>query len=155
MDLIRFILRPILAAACLCTSLGATAAEPSADQGAIRHVLMATFDKPDARLAVDPVVVVGKHAVAGWTQGERGGRALLLRHGTEWQITLCAGDGLKQVKVLREAGISRADADALARELASAEAKLPAAQRARFSTFDGVVRMDANGQHPPAHKHKE
>ena len=33
------------------------------------------------------------------------------------------------------------------------EAKLPAAQRAKFSTFDGVVRMDANGQHPPEHKH--
>lgn len=155
MDLIRLILRPILAAAWLCAGLGATAAEPSADQAAIRHVLMSTFDKPEARLAVDPVVVVGKHAIAGWAQGERGGRALLMRHGTEWQITLCAGDGLKHAQMLREAGISKADADALARDLASAEAKLPAAQRARFATFDGVVRMDANGQHPPAHKHKE
>jgi len=129
------------------------AAEPAKDEVSIRHVLMATFDKPEARLVVNPVVVVGVHAVAGWAQGERGGRALLMRHGTEWRITLCAGDGLKQAKVLREAGIPQADADALAKGLATAEAKLPAAQRAKFSTFDGVVRMDANGQHPPAHKH--
>jgi hypothetical protein len=152
MDLIRIILRHIVAAALLCASLGATAADPSADQTAIRHVLMSTFDKPEARLVVDPVVVVGAHAVAGWAQGERGGRALLSRQGTQWRITLCAGDGLKQASMLREAGLSAADADSLAKGLATAEAKLPAAQRAKFSTFDGVVRMDASGQHPPAHK---
>ena len=137
----------------LASAASLQAAEPTKDEASIRHVLMATFDKPEARLVVDPVVVVGVHAVAGWAQGERGGRALLLQHGSEWHITLCAGDGLKQAKLLREAGISRADADALAKDLATAEAKLPAAQRAKFSTFDGVVRMDANGQHPPAHKH--
>ncbi len=153
MDLIRIVLRHAVAAALLCAGLGATAADTGADQAAIRHVLMTTFDKPEARLVVDPVVVVGKHAVAGWSQGERGGRALLVRQGSEWHITLCAGDGLKQAKVLREAGISKADAEVMAKDLASAEAKLPAAQRARFSTFDGIVRMDASGQHPPAHRH--
>lgn len=153
MNRICFILRNGLAAMVVCASLGAAAADATTDQASIRRVLMTTFDKPEARLVVDPVVVVGVHAVAGWTQGERGGRALLLRHGTEWHITLCAGDGLKQAKVLREAGISQADADALAKGLATAEAKLPAAQRAKFSTFDGIVRMDANGQHPPEHKH--
>jgi len=136
----------------LASAASLQAAETAKDEVSIRHVLMATFDKPEARLIVDPVVVVGVHAVAGWSQGERGGRALLMRHGTAWRITLCAGDGLKQAKVLREAGISQANADALAQGLATAEAKLPAAQRAKFSTFDGVVRMDANGQHPPAHK---
>ena len=137
----------------LASAASLQAAEPTKDEVSIRHVLMATFDKPEARLVVDPVVVIGAHAVAGWAQGERGGRALLTRHGTEWHITLCAGDGLKRAKVLREAGISLADADELAKGLATAEAKLPAIQRAKFSTFDGVVRMDANGQHPPAHKH--
>jgi hypothetical protein len=134
-------------------ALAAHAAEPAKEEASIRHVLMATFDKPEARLIVDPVVVVGTHAVAGWAQGERGGRALLMRHGAGWHITLCAGDGLKEAKVLREAGISQADADALAKGLATAEAKLPAIHLAKFSTFDGVVRMDANGQHPPEHKH--
>lgn len=153
MNLIRSILRQGLAAAIVCASLGVPAADVTADQAAIRRVLMTTFDKPEARLVVDPVVVVGVHAVAGWAQGERGGRALLIRRGAEWDITLCAGEGLKQAKVLREAGLSAADADSLAKGLATAEARLPAAQRAKFSTFDGVVRMDVNGQHPPAHKH--
>lgn len=153
MSLIRFLLRQVVATAMVFASLGAAAADASADQAAIRHVLMTTFDKPEARLVVDPVVVVGKHAVAGWSQGERGGRALLMRQGSEWHITLCAGDGLKQAQVLREAGISKADADVMVKDLATAEAKLPAAQRAKFSTFDGIVRMDASGQHPPAHKH--
>ena len=153
MSLVRIIIPYGLAAATVCVSLGAAAADVSPDLASIRRVLMTTFDKPEARLSVDPVVVVGAHAVVGWTQGERGGRALLSRHSTEWRITLCAGDGLKQAKTLREAGISPSDADALAKGLAIAEGKLPAAQRAKFSTFDGVVRMDANGQHPPAHKH--
>lgn len=150
MDFIRFLLRHIAAAALVCASLGAAGAD--ADQAAIRHLLMTTFDKPEARLAVDPVVVVGEHAIAGWAQGERGGRALLRRHGTGWHITLCAGDGLTPA-LLRDAGISEADAQALAEGLAAAESRLPAAQRAKFSTFDGVVRMDSNGQHPPAHMH--
>jgi hypothetical protein len=153
MSLTRPLLRHGLAAVIVSVSLGANAADVSADQTSIRRVLMTTFDKPEARLSVDPVVVVGAHAVAGWTQGERGGRALLLRHGTGWRITLCAGDGLQQAKTLRDAGIPPSDADALAKGLAIAEGKLPAAQRAKFSTFDGVVRMDATGQHPPAHKH--
>jgi hypothetical protein len=153
MNLIRFRLRHGLAAAIVCTSFGVAAADVTADQASIRRVLMTTFDKPEARLVVDPVVVVGVHAVAGWAQGERGGRALLLRRGTDWHITLCAGDGLKQAEVLREAGLSQADADSLAKGLATAEAKLPAAQRARFATFDGVVRMEASGQHPPQHPH--
>lgn len=150
---IRFIFRHLVATAMVCAGLGAKAAEAPSDPAAIRQVLMSTFDKPEARLLVDPVVVVGPHAVAGWTQGERGGRALLLRHGTEWRITLCAGDGLRQPSVLHQAGIPQAEAQALAKDLATAEARLPAAQRARFSTFDGVVHMDASGQHPPAHPH--
>lgn len=151
----NFWLSKVLALLAIAISFGASAGptETASDEASIRHVLMATFDKPEARLVVDPVVVVGGHAVAGWSQGERGGRALLFRHGGSWQVTLCAGDGLKEASLLREAGIAQADADALAKGLAAAEARLPAAQRARFSTFDGVVRMDANGQHPPAHTH--
>ena len=36
-----------------------------------------TFDRPDAKLTVAPVVVAGGHAVAGWTQGDMGGPQLL------------------------------------------------------------------------------
>lgn len=49
------------------------------DAGAIRHVMMATFDKPEAPLTVDPVTVRGDLTVAGWAQGDMGGRALLRR----------------------------------------------------------------------------
>lgn len=127
---------------------GPVAAADSPDQGQVRQLLMHTFDKPEARLQVDPIVVQGEHAIAGWTQGERGGRALLRRHGGAWQISVCGGDGLKDPKALADAGIPAADARRLAQALVAAEAKLPAAQRAKFSTFDGLVRMDAHGQHP-------
>jgi hypothetical protein len=138
----------------LCAVAPARAADVSAsDRAGVSQVLMSQFDRPDARLTVDPVVVAGDAALAGWSQGERGGRALLFRTGHGWQIALCGGDGLKDAKVLREAGVKGAAADTLARQLAAAEARLPAAHRARFSTFDGLLRMDASGAHPPAHKH--
>lgn len=128
------------------------ARQPKGDLPAIRHVLMATFDKPEARLSVDPIVVVGTHAVADWSQGDRGGRALMRRGADGWQIVLCAGDGLKQASVLRDAGIDAPSADRLTRELVSAESRLSADQRARFGSFEGMVRMDAHGNHPPVHK---
>ena len=125
------------------------AADEAADLAGVRHALMAQFDKPEARLQVEPVVVSGDAAVASWAQGERGGRALLLRRSGTWQITLCAGDGLKGVSLLREAGVPARDAESLARRLAAAEAKLAPAWRAKFSTFDGLVRMGPDGHHPP------
>jgi hypothetical protein len=126
---------------------------PAETVPAMRHVLMTQFDKPEARRQVKPVVVAGDHAVAGWAQGERGGQALLQRHHDQWQITVCGGVGLEQAQVLAEAGVPTAQAQALAKSLALAEAKLPAALLAKFSSFDGLVRMDAGGQHTPEHKH--
>lgn len=138
----------------MCAMVTAHATDVStSDRAGVNQVLMSQFDRPDARLTVDPVVVSGDAALAGWSQGERGGRALLFRTGHGWQIALCGGDGLKDAKVLREAGVKGAAADTLARQLAAAEARLPAAHRARFSTFDGLLRMDASGAHPPTHKH--
>lgn len=142
-----------LAACLLGAQLVIAADAPRDDAAAIRHTLMAQFDKPEARLQVEPVAVSGQAAVASWAQGERGGRALLFRKGSQWQIALCAGDGLKGTQLLREAGVSARDAEAIARALAAGEARLTPAQRAKFATFDGVVRMGAEGEHPPAHKH--
>lgn len=139
-----------LCAALLCAISLVTAA-PAADLPAeqqVRQLLMATFDKPDARLLVEPIVVQGDVAIAGWTQAERGGRALLKRHHGAWQVNLCSGDGLKDPKVLAEIGMAPSDAKRMADRLVRAEASLPAAQRAKFSTFDGLLRMDAQGQHP-------
>jgi hypothetical protein len=132
-------------------ALGQTSgqATDSPDQAQVRQVLMHSFDKPEARLQVEPIVVRGDFALAGWTQGERGGRAMLKRHGNAWQVHVCGGDGLKDPKVLQDAGLAARDASALAQALISQEAKLPAAVRAKFSSFNGLMRMDAHGQHPP------
>jgi hypothetical protein len=66
------ILKAIMAVASL---MRADAAVAGADQDAVRDVLMATFDKPEVHLVVDPVVVSSAHAIADWTQGATGGRA--------------------------------------------------------------------------------
>ena len=86
-------LRTLLAAGLVAASLAGTAAVRAADasdEPAIRHLMLAMFDKPDARLDVGPVVVVDDRAVAGWTQGEMGGRALLRRKPTAAGRWCCA-----------------------------------------------------------------
>ncbi|MFM2059580.1 MAG: hypothetical protein RLY71_3965 [Pseudomonadota bacterium] len=134
-----------------CTSLPA-AADVAADQTAVRAVLMQTWDQPQARLRADPVVVRGNHAIADWMQGERGGRALLARTANgQWIVTLCAGDGLKDPALLHDAGIPSADVHALLQALAAAEKPLSQAELAQLASFEGLVRMDAQGNHPPAH----
>lgn len=125
------------------------------DEAAVRTVLMAQFDKPEARLQVQPVVVVGQTAIASWAQQERGGRALLFRKQGQWHIAACGGDGFKDARALQDAGVSAQDARALVQALNNEEARLPAGQRAKFSTFQGVLPMEASGAHPPhgAHPH--
>lgn len=143
----------VVAGVVLCVSTGLMAA--GADEAAVRAVLMAQFDKPEARLQVQPVVVVGQTAIASWAQQERGGRALLFRKQGQWQIAACGGDGFKDPQALQDAGVSAQDARALVQALHNEEARLPAGQRAKFSTFQGVLPMDATGAHPPhdAHPH--
>lgn len=126
-----------------------TTDDPAAVQQ-IRDVLMQRFDRPEARLAVEPVVVAGDDAVASWAQGERGGRALMRRTDGSWRIVLCSGDALRDAVKLAEMGVPADAASMIAERLTTAEAALPPQQAARFSTFDGVVRMNADGTHPDA-----
>jgi hypothetical protein len=120
----------------------------ASDPEAIRHALVTTFDKPDARLAVDPIVIAGDYAIAGWVQADMGGRALLrLRHG-KWMILLCSGDAMKSGEALRHAGVPDPDAELLLSRLAEAEVVLPRDRVAMFAKFDGIVMMDAAGSHP-------
>lgn len=116
---------------------------------------MATFDKPEAPLTVEPVTVYKDVAVAGWSQGEMGGRALLRKKDDKWVLTLCSGDALKEAKSLQQFGLSAEEAEAMANAVVEAEAKLDPALVARFATFDGVVMMDGDGNHPPADGHGE
>jgi hypothetical protein len=57
--------------------IASTVLAQTPDEGAISNLLHATFDRPEAQLTIAPIVVVGNNAVAGWVQGEMGGRALL------------------------------------------------------------------------------
>lgn len=141
---LRFLLAALLIAPLLATAT-------PADEAAIRKVMATTWDKPESRLEISPVVVSGAWAIAGWTQGERGGRALMLRSKhSDWSVLACGGDGLKDPKALALTGMPEATARTLAAALAKAEARLPASRLAKFSTFEGLVRMDAAGHHPPA-----
>ena len=125
----------------------ASAAKPS-DETAIRRVILGTWDRPEARVEVGPIVVAGSHAVAGWTQGQRGGRALVARDTSgRWSVMACGGDALKHAQSLASVGMSPAEARQLSASLAKAEAEVPASRRALFSTFDGPMRMDAAAHH--------
>lgn len=138
---------------CAFASVSATAA-PAGEEAAIRHVIQSTWDTPQARVEVEPVVVVGRHAVAGWTQGARGGRALLvLGKEGRWSVAVCAGDALKDAQVLESAGLSGSDARQLSAALARAEEHVPAVRKARFASFDGLVRMDGQAGHAPSAAH--
>jgi hypothetical protein len=119
----------------------------ASDQDAIRAVMMQTFDKPEERLVVDPVVASGDHAIAGWSQGDMGGRALLRKKGHAWEIVLCAGDDLKKADVLTKVGLPAAAAKTLSASLAAAEAKLPPDRLALFSKFEGLVMVGGDGHH--------
>lgn len=148
-------LTKLLSAATLAVALAVSvpAFAVDADAGAIRHLMMATFDRPDAPLTVEPVTVHEEIAIAGWAQGDMGGRALLRRHGEEWRLVLCSGDALKEATSLQHFGLSAKEADAMAKAVAGAEAKLDPVLVAKFSTFDGVMMMDEDGHHPPTTTH--
>lgn len=120
------------------------------DAGAVRHLLMQTFDKPEARLTVDPVTVEGDLAVAGWAQGDRGGRALLRRKDGGWTLILCSGDALKDATALRQFGLTQRQAQTLAAAVTTAESNLDPTLTEKFSRFDGIVLMDEHGAHPLA-----
>lgn len=118
------------------------------DAGAIRHAMMATFDRPETPLTVEPVTVQGGLAIAGWAQG---GRALLRKEDGAWQLSLCAGDALKEPVSLAQLGLTPEEAQALAAAVTAAEAEADPALVAKFSLFEGIVTMGEDGSHPPAH----
>lgn len=128
-----------------------TAQAVASDEDAIRHVLMSTFDKPEARLVVDPVVASGNYAIAGWSQGDMGGRALLRKKGHAWDVVLCAGDDVKKTDLLIKVGLPEAHAKTLSASLAAAEAKVPPDRLALFSKFEGLVMVGGDGHHGPGH----
>ena len=127
-------------------------AHAQTDEQKIIHLMKAMFDSPDNPLSVEPVVVNGDYAIAGWVQGERGGRALLKRKDADWKIHLCAGDALKEAHMLEHAGIDNATAVELTTLLAKAESGTDKAILAKFTSFEGVMMVDENAG-ASAHAH--
>ena len=107
------------------------------DQGAIIATMKAMFDKPEAPLTVDPVVVDGDHALASWAQGDKGGRALLERRAGVWQVILCGGPDLRMPAFLAQHGVTAAET--LSQMFNAAEDGLGADKVALSSSFEGVV----------------
>ena len=70
------------------------------------------------------------------------------KHG-RWTIILCAGDEIRSDEALRHAGIAPDVANALVQALAKAEETVPADRLAMFARFEGLLRMDEAGNHPP------
>lgn len=137
--------------AILLVACSASQPDGHADQQAILARMHATWDRPDSKLDAGPVIVEDDHAVADWTQGQMGGRALLRRQRGEWITVLCAGDGIRDAEGLAAAGVPAAIAGRLATRLAEAEKQVPVERLARMSAFMGVVRMDTEGAHAPHH----
>ncbi|MCW1918464.1 copper uptake system-associated protein [Rhodobacter sp. KR11] len=123
-------------------AMGAISTE---DQGAIITLMKAQFDKPEAPLTVDPVVVMGDHALASWAQGDTAGRALLERRAEGWAIILCAGPELRAADFLAQHGV--AGAEHLSAMFNAAEDGLGSDAVARFSTFDQVVMITDPASH--------
>lgn len=144
-----------LGVAALAVALSSSIAPARADEvAAIRAVMLKTWDRPDNRLVIDPVVTREGHAVAGWTQGDLGGRALLRRDRTgAWVVWLCSGDSLKSAETLARTGIPVAVAHDLATALAQAEATLPSDRLERLARFEGTVLVAGDADHGAAHPH--
>lgn len=123
------------------------------DADQIRALIGATWDKPGSKVETEPVVIAGSYAVASWTQGAHGGRALLRRGEAGWTVLLCSGDPLKDAGWLAEAGVPMSDAARIARDLATAEGSVAAERRAKFSLFEGVVQGDSPAHHPTETHH--
>ena len=146
-------LTTMLSATALAVPLLAGTPAFANDAGTIRHLMMTQFDRSESRLTVEPVTVHRNIAVAGWAQGDVGGRALLRRLGSEWRLVLCSGDTLKEAKLLQQFGLNAEEAERLVNAVVDAETKLDPALVAKFSTFDGIVMINKDGHHPPVGGH--
>ncbi len=146
-------LRAILIWAAVLLTAATAAAQhyPATDADAIRHLMKSTWDKPAEPINIPSLTVVADYAVAGWTQGDMGGRALLRKKADGWSIILCAGDQLKDVEHLRKAGIADAVARRLASEVALAERAVLPKDLAMYSRFEGLVMIDPNTRHGHGH----
>jgi hypothetical protein len=135
-----------LMALAIVSLLGGCGQDDVADQQAIRQVMLKTWDRPQSRLEAGPIAVSGSHAVADWSQGEMGGRALFEKRDEKWVVTLCGGEALRTKAGLLRAGMPADVAEELADDLSVAERSIPASRLAKMAKFAGEIRMDGGPQ---------
>jgi hypothetical protein len=122
-------------------------------QGRIKALISKTFDQPNLKVQIAPIVIEGKVAIADWTQGQKGGRALLRRKHADWEIIACGGAGFKDPSAIASAGISKEIANNITAKLKTAEATLSPQKIKQLDSFDGVVTMRHGIQHGSDSKH--
>jgi hypothetical protein len=126
------------------------------DQGQIVAQLMKQFHTEASPLSVGPVSLSGNWAVAGWLQDGKGGRGLLQKTDTGWFIYLCSGSSLKDVEILIEIGVPKADAQAIVDQLLTAEKSLRSEDVVLQDSFAGTVIIGTNGvEDHGAHGHTQ
>lgn len=137
----------LIAAFAMATPALAEGPMSTLDEGAIVTLMMASFDRPEARLNVEPVTVSGVDAIAGWQQGDMAGRALLHRTPDGWRILLCAGEEVLDPGFLAHHGVSAQVAQSLTEGARGAESALGATLIARLDSFEGVMLIGEGETH--------
>lgn len=118
-------------------------ADTAQEQKTIEHLMRHTWERPGSPLNVGPITLEGDHAIAGWTQGERGGRALLGKNDQGWRVLLCAGDALLNPTTLQNAGLTLEASIQMSQYVIQAESKLSSNRVKQFALFKGVMKVDS------------
>lgn len=121
--------------------------DPDAEK-TIRHVLLDTWHSPENPLTISPVSIAQHHALAGWTQGEKGGVALLEQDKDgNWSVSVCGTTELAAADILGSAGMSDSQAKKLSLEFLALLESEPADRQAQFDSFGEAVHIGAHHQH--------
>ena len=144
----------LLVAVSLITTLGKAYASSEED---VAKVISKIYDKPNQKVLTSSVAVVDKFAIADWTQGNRGGRALMKNINGQWAITACGADGIKELKNLKDAGIPIKTAEALIIKLNQLEKAEDPKRLKMFSLFgtkdDPKNKEESHHNHEHHHQH--
>lgn len=117
----------------------------------IRHLINKTFDRPDSKVKIDPVVVAAPYAIADWTQDAKAGRALIKLENGNWQLLACGGTGMKTTASLIQQGVPENIAVILSQQLSNAEKVLDNQQVESFDSFGPAVIFSDSGSHHSKH----
>ena len=143
----------ILTAIFLVANAAAHSQTEAESQEKIKVLISKTFDQPNLKVQTTPIVIEGKVAIADWTQGQKGGRALLRRKHADWEIIACGGAGFKDPSAIAATGISKEIANNITVKLKTEEIKLSPQKIKQLDSFDGVVTMGHGTQHGSDSKH--